>query len=67
MSQVPNAHILLVEDFVFLIVRYHVVFDESVINNSRFYGFCVLLNFALRFQLITNVLLHILKFITLIY
>ena len=58
MRQIPYAHILLVEDFVFLVVTDHVVLDEAVVDHSGLDSLGVFLNLTLRLQLIPNVRLH---------
>ena len=46
---------LLVEDFIFFVVGDHIIFDKSVIDDGRLYGFSILFNLAFGFQLITHV------------
>lgn len=47
MTQVPDTHVLLVENFVFLIVCDHIVLNETIINYCRLDWLSILLNLAL--------------------
>lgn len=46
MCQIPNTHVLLIEDLVLLIILNHVVLDKSVIDHSWFYSLRIFLNFT---------------------
>jgi len=58
MCQVPNTHVLLIEDLVLLVILYHIVLNESVIDYSWFHSFCIFLNFTFSLKLVTDVGQH---------
>ena len=55
MSQVPNSHLLLVKDFVFLVVCEHIVFYQLVVDDGGLDSFRILFYFAFGLQLIAHV------------
>ena len=65
MGQVPDAHVLLIEDLVLFVVGDEVVLDEVVVDDSGFYGFRIPFDLSFEFKLVAHVRLHILKNINL--
>ena len=59
MGEVPDAHVLLVEDLVFAVVVFHVVVDEGVVDDGGLDGLGVLLDLLLVFEFVLHVWLHI--------
>lgn len=58
MCQIPDTHILLIEDLVLLVILNHVALDESVIDYSWLHSFGIFLNFTFSLKLVTNMRQH---------
>ncbi len=61
MGQIPNAHVLLVEYFIFLVVANHVLLNQSIVNDSWLDCFCIFFDLTFGLELITDVRLHFLN------
>jgi hypothetical protein len=61
MGEVPNLHVVLVEDLIVFVVLDHVGLDQFVVDHSRLNRLGVLLDLLLGFQGLPNVGVHLHK------
>ena len=61
MGEIPNSHMLLVEDLVFFVVGDEVVLDEFVVDDGGLDGFGIPFDLSFELELVTYVRLHNLK------
>ena len=61
MGEIPDPHVLLVEDLVFFVVGDEVVLDEFVVDDGGLDGFGIPFDLGFELELVTDVRLHNLK------
>jgi hypothetical protein len=63
MGEVPDLHVVLVEDLVVLVVLDHVSFDQFIVDYGGFHGLGVLLDLGLSLEGLTGVSVHLHKIV----